>query len=187
LEDLQSTRELIRRVRDGDGTAPAILFHRFFPALRRWAQSRLPVQARDLVDTDDVVQVTLTRAFSHLDSFDPRREGAFLAYLHRILLNCIRDEIRRTAAPAKQKESLDAVPEERSAVLTRALGPTALDGYESALLKLSDEQQEAVILRIEFGMSYEEIARVLGRPSGNSVRMQVGRALVRLAQEMTSS
>ena len=79
------------------------------------------------------------------------------------------------------------MPEERSAVLTRALGPTALDGYESALLKLSDEQQEAVILRIEFGMSYEEIARVLGRPSGNSVRMQVGRALVRLAQEMTSS
>jgi hypothetical protein len=54
-------------------------------------------------------------------------------------------------------------------------------------VKLTEEQQEAVILRIEFGLSYEEIARVLGRPSGNSVRMQVGRALVRLAEEMSSS
>lgn len=186
MNHLLSTRDLIYLVREGDCAAPAMLFDRFFPVLRRWAQSRLPARARDLVDTDDLVQVTLTRAFSHLDSFDPKREGAFLAYLHRILLNCIRDEIRRTSAPALQRESLDGLPDERAMTLARALGSSALDAYEAALLKLSGEQQEAVILRIEFGLSYEAIARVLGRPSGNSVRMQVGRTLVRLAEEMSA-
>jgi len=40
------------------------------------------------------------------------------------------------------------------------------------------------VSRVEFGMSYEEVAEVLGKPSANAARMAVVRALVRLAEEM---
>jgi DNA-directed RNA polymerase specialized sigma24 family protein len=56
----------------------------------------VPAQsARDLRDTDDLVQDTLLRAFKRLETFENRGEGAFLAYLRQSLLNAIRDDLRR--------------------------------------------------------------------------------------------
>ena len=43
------------------------------------------------------MQVTLVRAMARVGEFQADREGAFLAYLRRILLNSVRDEIRRSA------------------------------------------------------------------------------------------
>ena len=55
------------------------------------------------------------------------------------------------------------------------------DEYEKALEKLNSNQREAVIMRVELGSSYEEIAEVLGSPSRNAARMVVSRGLVQLA------
>src|SRR5262245_27122749 len=93
--DLETTADLIALARQGDSAARERLMRRVFPALTRWARGRLPYYARDLAETDDLVQVTLIRALSHLDTIDVKGEGAFLAYLRRVLLNAIRDEIRR--------------------------------------------------------------------------------------------
>ena len=38
--------------------------------------------------------------------------------------------------------------------------------------------------RVEFGLSFAEVAQVLGKPSADAARMAVVRALVRLAEEM---
>jgi RNA polymerase sigma-70 factor (ECF subfamily) len=79
-EDLESTAGLLERVRGGDAGARERLLSRYVPALRRWAHGRLPPRARELADTDDLVQVTLIRALDHLGDFEPRRPGAFLAW-----------------------------------------------------------------------------------------------------------
>ena len=91
----EPTVALIRRIRDGDGGARDVLLKRYLPVLRRWAHGRLPASARDLSDTDDLVQVTLLRALKNIDEFDARHTGSFLAYLRQILLNHVRDELRR--------------------------------------------------------------------------------------------
>ena len=46
------------------------------------------------------------------------------------------------------------------------------------------EEREAIVSRVEFDLSYAELADVLGKPSPDAARMTVVRALVRLAQEM---
>ena len=56
--------------------------------------------------------------------------------------------------------------------------------YEAALQELTEDQREAVILRIEFGMSFPEVAEAMGKPSPNAARMLVVRALVHLAERM---
>ena len=93
--DMASTATLLARYRDGDNTARDALLERYLPILRRWAHGRLPAYARSTAETDDLVQVTLQRALRRLDQFEVRHEGAFLAYLRRIFLNSVRDEIRR--------------------------------------------------------------------------------------------
>jgi len=175
---------LLQSVRDGDAAARERLAARYLPMLRRWARGRLPQGAREMLDTDDLVQITLLRALEKVEEFEPRREGAFLAYLRRIVLNSVRDEIRRVARRPGRTPLVEELPADGPSLLERAIGREAVEAYEAALATLPEEQQEAVVLRIEFGFTYPEIAEALCRPSANAARMMVSRALVRLAEVM---
>lgn len=185
---LESTTVLLQQVRDGDDSAREMLIRRFLPILTNWARGRLPGGARDLAETDDLVQVTLLRALDKIDTFEYRREGAFLAYLRQILLNSVRYEIRRTGKRPHREALEDRVedlgpPPEDPPVLRR-IGPELVEQYESALHALPDLQREAVMLRVEFGYSYAQIADAVGSPSANAARMMVSRALVHVAEMM---
>jgi RNA polymerase sigma-70 factor (ECF subfamily) len=160
------------------------LVRRYDQILRRWAHGRLPVSARDLVDTDDLVQITLLQALNRLGEFEPRREGAFLAYLRQILLNRVRDEIRvarRRPGRAVLSEEMNAG---RPSPLEEAIGREAMAAYESALAHLPDEQREAIVMRIELGFTHNQVAEALDCPSPDAARMLVARGLVRLAELM---
>lgn len=175
---------LLERVRGGDARAREALVARFLPALRRWAHGRLPAGARGLADTDDLVQVSLLRALDRVDAFEARREGAFLAYLRRILLNAVRDEVRRARRrPAEPMADLDPA-EDAPSQLERQVGREVMETYEAALARLTPAQQEAVILRLEFGYGYAQVAEAMGRTTANAARMLVSRALVDLARAM---
>lgn len=158
--------------------------------MRRWARGRLPRTARDLADTDDLVQTTLIRTLEHLDRLRLDNAGSFLAYLRQVLLNAARREMRRSARGGgyRSGESLEAIdaaapPEGTRGELSRAV----LIDYERALESLPETQRQAVILRIEFGLSYPEIAIELESPSANAARMMVSRSLARLAQDLGGS
>ena len=96
--DPESSFELVQRAQAGDEMALGRLLARYRPRLRRWASGRLPAQARDLTDTEDLIQDVMLRAFRNLPSFEQRSEWAFQAYLRRAVTNRIRDEIRRLKA-----------------------------------------------------------------------------------------
>lgn len=181
---MESTATLLARVREGDERARGRLCAIYLPLLTRWAHGRLPRYGRDLAETDDLVQVTLMRALNRVDSFVPQREGAFLAYLRRILLNNIREEIRRTTASPGRSTVPEDLADLAPSVLEQTIGSETLSRYETALTELSEEQREAVILRIEFGFTFPEIAAALQKPSANTARMMVNRSLSRLIEAM---
>ena len=92
-----STIQLVARARTGDRDAIDRLLSRHAEPLRRWASGRLPRWARDLADTEDLVQDTLLQTFRNLPSFDVRGAGALQAYLRQAIVNRVRDELRRRA------------------------------------------------------------------------------------------
>lgn len=81
----------------GIGTALERLIARHVGPLRRYVSGRLARWARDLADTDDLVQDTLLRTFTRIGTFEARGAGALLAYLRQAVLNRVRDELRRRA------------------------------------------------------------------------------------------
>ena len=128
--DLESTAVLIGLIREGDSQAREILVRRYLPHLRRWARGRLPRTARDLLDTDDIVQVSFVRSLDRIGEFEPRWKGAFMAYLRRVLQNEIRDQIRR-AHRTPSKESLpEQMPGAGPSPLEEAMGRQKLEAYE---------------------------------------------------------
>lgn len=179
-----STAQLIGRIRGGDESARDRLVRRFLPALQRWARGRLPAPARGLCDTDDLVQVTLLRALDKVEGFDARRQGAFLAYLRQILRNEIRDRLRAARRRPDGPPISEELPGHGPSPLESAVGSELLERYETGLALLNDEQREAVVLRVELGFTYQQVAEALGSPSANAARMLISRALVRLAEVM---
>ena len=175
---------LLEQVRGGDPQALNRLLQRYLPRLSRWASGRLPRWARDVSDTDDLVQDTLARSLSNLSRFQPQGEGALQAYLRRAVVNRIKDEIRRRGRQPELTAIESAVVADVQSPLEQAIGRELLDRYDRALDRLPQEDKEAVIARIELGYSYAEIADALGRPSADAARMAVSRALVRLAEEL---
>jgi RNA polymerase sigma factor (sigma-70 family) len=183
-DDLLPTEQLLLRAGDGDTAALEALYGRYLPRLKRWAAGRLPAAARDLADTHDLVQDTLLQTFRNLHRFEIRGEGAFIAYLRRALLNRISNEVRRiTRKPAPGQIPEDAQGTDPSP-LEEVLGREALDRYETALQTLSESDRHAIIAKIEFGCSYEELTHILDKPTEAAARKTVERALRRLAAEM---
>lgn len=182
---LESTATLLAKVKSGDDLAREQLCSTYLPMLQRWAHGRLPQYARDLAETDDMVQSTLIKALNQLDSFSSMREGAFLAYLRKILLNNIRMEIRRFSNQNELlKKNIDTNEPIDTSALEKAIGTEVIEKYENALMKISDQAREAVILRVEFGYSYPEIALAIESASPNAARMIVSRSLLKLAENM---
>jgi len=174
----------LERLRAGDLKARERLLGRYLPVLTRWAHGRLPAHARTLAETDDLVQLTLVGALDHLDGFECRREGAFLAYLRHVWVNKMRDEIRRAGRRPESEPLGEELVERAPSPLEMAIGAETLEVYEAAVARLPEPQQTAVVLRIEMGFSNEEIAEVIESPTANAARMQVVRGLERLAEEM---
>lgn len=181
-EDLETTAYLLERVRDGDHSARDLLIRRYLPILQSWARGRLPGASRDLHETDDLVQISLLRALNRVEVFEARREGAFLAYLRQVLLNSIREEIRRAGRRGERGALSEDLP---SAPVVERVGGPSLAAYEKALESLPTIQQEAVILRVEFGYTFPAIAEAIGSPSSDAARMLVKRAIARLAVAMS--
>ena len=183
--ELESTFLLIEQIRAGDKSALDRLLRRFLPLLTRWASGRLPRGARDLSDTEDLVQETIISALRHIDHIEIRGEGALQAYLRRAVLNRIRDELRRHGRRGLVETLDENVRAKEDSPLEVAIGNEALERYKAALARLNAGDREAVIARIELGQTYAEIASALGKPSTEAARMAVNRALARLARLMT--
>jgi RNA polymerase sigma-70 factor (ECF subfamily) len=183
---LESSLALIERAKHGDEEAVNLLLERYLPRLRRWASGRLPDWARDLADTQDLVQETAFRAFRRLGSFEVRGEGALQAYLRQALLNRISLEIRRVGRkpPPGAIDDHTEIADGYPSPLEVAVGRQALERYEAALGRLRPEDREAIVGRVELGLTNEELAESLGKPTPNAARMAVERALLRLAKEM---
>ena len=184
---VDSTLTLLDRARAGDTEALETLIARFLPRLRRWATGRLPGSARDLADTHDLVQETVIQAFKKIETFEVRGDGALQAYLRQVLLNRIRKEIRR-AGRRPEGSALDSqMGDAGPSPLEAAIGSEALERYEAALGRLRPQDREAIVGHVELGLTKEELAGALGKPSANAARMAVERALFRLAREMNAA
>ena len=93
--------------------------------------------------------------------------------------------IRRSRRRPEAAEVDATHPDEGPSPLEAAIGREDLERYERALATLKPINREAVIARLELGFTYEEVAKLLGKPTAHAARLAVGRALTRLVNELS--
>lgn len=128
------------------------------PRLRRFAIGL----SRNPVDGDDLCQMTIERALSRRESYEP---GTRLdSWMYRIMRNLWIDERR-----ASRRRSQTFVSEEAGAFIGAAGAQDAaaeLGDVDRAMASLPDDQREAVLLVMVEGYTYREAAGIVGCPVG---------------------
>ena len=179
-----TTAHLIARVREGSSEAKEQLTRRYLDPLRRFARGRLPDHARGMVDTDDLVQTTLIRGLEKAGTIPNAKKGGFFAYLRMILINQVRDEIRRNARRPRPTTLSESVRSSAPSPLDAVLEAETFETYRAALSRLPRRQRDVLRLRIEYGLSYQEVADEAGCRTANAARMLVSRALESVTKSM---
>ena len=187
-----SSLRLLLRARRGDQAARDALAARYRSWLRWWARGRLPNWARDGVDTSDLVQDTLLQTFKRITKFEPQRDGALRAYLRLAVDNRIRDEMRRVARrprvdPADTIETSDLLVDGGPTPLEQSITDETWERYLQGLRRLKPRERRLIVGRAELGYSFKQLALIDGRGSPDAARMALGRALLRLSDEMPDS
>lgn len=186
--DLESSIVLIERAQSGDAAALNQLLDRYRPRIVRWASGRLPGYARELTDTEDLVQDALVGTFKNFQTFECRGEWALQGYLRRAVLNRVREELRRLKDRPRREEMDDDVAAARQlSPLEEAMGAETFARYNSALETLGEQEREAVIARLELGCSFQEIALLVEKPTADAARMAVTRAIAKVAELMSGA
>lgn len=137
-------------------------------------------------EAQDLTQDVFLRIFRTLKSFRAG-EGSFVVWLSRLTRNLLIDHYRRTKADRVTDSIEEQLPmlEERTAMSSRTdgmlAGREASELLQYALLKLSPELRETVVLRDLEELEYREIAQVLHIPEG-TVKSRLNRGRAELAR-----
>jgi RNA polymerase sigma-70 factor, ECF subfamily len=149
---------------------------------------------RDPALAEDLAQETFLKAFKHLRTFD--RRFKFSNWLLRIAHNTAIDAIRRRGP---QEVSIEDAADREQPMLDRALVDPASNAaprnveradlaraLDAAMGRLRPEYRQAVVLRYQEELGYEEIAEITGLPLG-TVKSNLHRARSEMAQFLARS
>jgi RNA polymerase sigma-70 factor (ECF subfamily) len=144
--------QLLQAARGGDAAAFAMLVDESGPTIERLAL-RLVGHRQD---AEDIAQESVVTAWKRLDGF--RAEASFRTWICRILVRRALDLLRSRREPPR------IVEEPASGVdpLARVAGAEIEARVHEAIGALPPVQRATMLLRVEQGLSYEEIAYVLG-------------------------
>ena len=176
--------ELVARSIGGDADS-------FNELILRWERPIYALAYRTIgreEDARDVCQETFLRAFRALPGF--RGQAKFSSWLYRIALNLCRDWIRRErrAPIAQPPEDVDvmelAAASEPSESIEDLVARKDLSrAVERAMALLPDEQRTAIVLKEYHGLTFQEIAELLGCPL-STVKTRLYQGLTVLRREL---
>jgi len=174
---LEPDESLVVRFRDGDEEAFEALVKRYEAPLRKLAFGYL----RDRMLAEDVAQESFLLAYQRIGSLG--RVEAFRSWLYRIAINRAHDELRRRARKGEVagEEGEERIRQlEEPVALTSSIEARDLGRRLSKVIaKLPEKYRRPLLLKEIQGMTYAEIAELLGWPMG-TVQIRVHRARLRL-------
>jgi RNA polymerase sigma-70 factor (ECF subfamily) len=168
----------VARCLEGDVQAFASLVERYERVIYNLALRMLG----DAEDARDATQTAFLKAWESLSRFNPRYR--FFSWIYRIAVNqCLNQIDRRRRHEPLDFESRLASREDTAA---RVEAREASERVQEALLQLTTEHREVVILRHFLEMSYEEIAGTLEIPQ-KTVKSRLYEARQRLCELLPRS
>jgi RNA polymerase sigma-70 factor (ECF subfamily) len=181
-----SVTTLLEEARAGSSEALNRLFERCGPRLLSLIRMRMGSRLRARMESGDLLNATLFRAFRAFHTLDAKNTPSLMAWLARVAESEIRDQAERLHAQRRDADldvPLDAGAAELAANIrsqtSRLVLTEAQQRLERALEELSPEHREVILLRKFEELGYAGIGERLGK-SPDACRMLLARAMTAL-------
>lgn len=172
--DLELPR-IIARAKAGDTGAFGELYTKYAGLILRYLYARLHEQE----GAQDLTQEVFVRVIKGIGGFEYRGEKSFLGWLYTIAGNVLIGQARRKRAISTPlDESLGLIDPRGQEAVRSIFDRVAL---EQAIVQLTDDQQQVLVLKFFADMTNQEIATTIGRSEG-AVKALQHRALHALQQ-----
>ncbi len=168
-------RELIARIRAGDGLAERALYDAHVDRVYRLTYRM--TGSPDLAE--EFTQDTFVRAFGHLADF--RGDASLSTWLHAIAVSVVLNGMRRVRRLRDREVDLDAAGEMRA--IGREAEPDLKQRLRQAIDQLPEHGRIVFLMHDLEGYTHEEIGEVLGIPTGTS-KARLFRARAALREEL---
>ena len=156
---IMSDRQLVEAYHNGKEAA----FNELLKRYKSKVYSKIMMYVRDRAVAEDIFQDTFVRAIHALKEGNYNEEGNFSAWILRIAHNLCIDYFRHVKKMPMTRERDEYNPfdfissEERTSEEDRMKREVKAD-MKKLLSMLPDEQREIVIMRLNYDMSFKEIA-----------------------------
>lgn len=176
--------EDVLRAVAGDRDALGRLLARHEARLRRAVARNLGAALGDRAHASDLLQSAFLQVVRGLERFEGTTEEEFSVWVVRVLENRIRHRHRYFVAQKRDAANAPPLPGRRSETPMGEVSRIEdLQRLAEALDTLPDDYRRVLLLRAADGLSYDQLAEVVGRTEG-SVRMVLARARAALAAEL---
>lgn len=172
-----SERELVEACQRGERDA----FRTLFETYKSRVYSVALRFAGDDAAAMDIAQDTFVKLFSCIRDF--RGESGFETWVYRMVVNSCLDRKRRERRWIPMADEFLATLRAQGDVLAEMLRSELSRRVRAAVDRLSPEMKMAIVLRYTEGLSYEQIAEVLGCSAG-TVASRLNRAHKALEQKL---
>ena len=186
----QTSSRLFLQARQGSRSALDAIFARYGDRLHALIRLRLGPRLRRHLESRDIVQETMLKAFAGIDRFEGAGSRSMMAWLAAIAGAEIRDQAkfygrkkRSGGQPATLDERVHGIAEEVRTEVSRLQRQADFVRLERALEALSEAYREVILLRHFEDLSFGEIGERLGK-SPDACRMLLSRATAALALGM---
>jgi RNA polymerase sigma-70 factor (ECF subfamily) len=179
-EDQSEETSLVARLRAGDAEALRLVVERY----QQRVFALIYGVVRDAHEVEDIAQEVFLKVYTRIHAFDQRSQ--LYTWIYRVAVNAAKDHV-------KKRSRRPAVPlDEDVAIHDTDLGPGAGAAaaetrrmVQEAIAALPAHYRTVLALREIEGMSYSEIAGVLGLSPG-TVESRLHRARARLKRRLES-
>lgn len=181
------TVQLVHAARNGDRTALDDLFARYSVRLLSCVRVKLGASLRRHLESGDILQQAMLKAFARFDQFDARDEGSFLAWLTTIVTTTIADAADRHGAKKRRPEGgLVAIDADADGTGDLAPAIPAADPSPAQAMLASEERRlvdecvaslpghyrDVLFLRHYCGFDWEQVRERLQKATTSAVRQQ---------------
>jgi RNA polymerase sigma-70 factor (ECF subfamily) len=166
------------------------VFERYAGRLLAVIQLRMGRGLRDRLESRDILNASLLKAFQHIDQLEKPDGPSLMAWLARIAENEIRDQAdyhrrqRRDMARVEPLEGeLASIAESVRSQSSRLALKEEMSKLVRSLEALEEAHREVILLRKFQELGFKEIGARMGR-SPDACRMLLARALTELTLKM---
>ncbi|MEX1013684.1 MAG: sigma-70 family RNA polymerase sigma factor [Candidatus Paceibacterota bacterium] len=176
---MSKDKKLVKKAQKGDSNAFGKLYDKYIDRIYRY----IFIRVSNKTEAEDVTQQVFLKAWKNINRYETQKNTPFSSWLYTIAKNSIIDYYRKDRDHLDIDFVSDKISTSEKHQEEKTDTELRIELVKNQLNRLSEDEQDVLIMRFIDEMSNKEVAKITGKTSG-AVRVMQHRALKKLKKQI---